>query len=555
MTSETVTAAGAVGEDRKLRHVVMAAGIGNVFEGYDFIVYGSLASVIAKHFFSNVNPTAGFIFTLLAFAAGFFVRPFGALVFGRIGDRVGRKKAFLITITIMGAATFAIGLLPTYESVGILAPILLISMRLLQGLSFGGEYGGALTFMAEHSPRNRRGLYCGWIQTAAGIGLFVSLVVIQITRTTMGEDVFQDWGWRVPFLLSIVLLVLSIWLRLKLEELPLFQKLVAEGKQSERPVREAFTEWPNIKLFFLALFGLMATHGVLWYTAHFYTQFFLERMAKMPSPMVTFVMLIVTGVGMFSYVLFGWLSDFVGRKKVVVTASILLTVSLWPLFHALIAATNPALARAQATAHVTVVADPSECSVQFDPIGRADFLSSCDIAKSMLANDAINYTNETAPAGTIAEIHVGGAVVKSFNGRGLSLTARKAQMAAFTTRLKTALHAAGYPDGADPSQINLPLVIALMLAAVIMSTAVFGPIGAAIVEIFPTRIRYTASSLPYNIGAGWFGGFLPAIAFAVVAATGNIYSGLWFPIGVAVIGIVVMLFFLPETKDRDLHEM
>ena len=533
----------------------MAAGVGNVFEGYDFIVYGSLASVIAKHFFSNVNPTAGFIFTLLAFAAGFFVRPFGALVFGRVGDRVGRKKAFLITITIMGGATFAIGLLPTYETVGILAPILLISMRLLQGLSFGGEYGGALTFMAEHSPRNRRGLYCGWIQTAAGVGLFVSLVVIQITRTTMGEDVFQDWGWRVPFLLSIFLLVLSIWLRLKLEELPLFQKLVAEGKQSKSPIREAFTEWPNIKLFFLALFGLMSTHGVLWYTAHFYSQFFLERMAGMPPAMVTLVMLVVTGVGMFAYVFFGWVSDFVGRKKVILTGAVLLTASLWPLFHGLVAATNPALVEAQANARVVVVADPADCSVQFDPIGRASFLSSCDIAKSALANRAINYTNEAAPAGATAQIRIGDEVLESFDGRGKPTEEFKAERAAFTERLTAALHKAGYPDGADPARINLPMVIALMLIAVVLSTAVFGPIGAAVVEIFPTRIRYTASSLPYNIGAGWFGGFMPAIAFSMVAANGNIYFGLWFPIVVAIIGIVITLFFLPETKDRDLHEM
>ena len=554
MTGQTMAAGEAV-QDRKLRRVVMAAGIGNVFEGYDFIVYGSLASVIAKHFFSNVNPTAGFIFTLLAFAAGFFVRPFGALVFGRIGDRVGRKRAFLITITIMGAATFAIGILPTYETAGILAPILLISMRLLQGLSFGGEYGGALTFMAEHSPHNRRGLYCGWIQTSAGIGLFVSLVVIQVTRTAIGEDVFQDWGWRIPFLLSSLLLALSIWLRLKLEESPLFQTLVKEGKQSASPIKEAFTEWPNIKLFLVALFGLMAMHGVLWYTAHFYAQFFLERMAKMPSPMVTFVMLVVTGVGMFAYAFFGWVSDLVGRKKVVLTAAVLLTASLWPLFHGLISAANPALAKAQATAHVVVVADPSECSVQFDPIGRADFLSSCDIAKSALANRAINYTNEAGPAGTTAQIRVGDMVVAGIDGRGKPAAEFAGERKVFTDRLTSALHDAGYPDAADPSQVNLPLVITLMLIAVLLSTAVFGPIGAAIVEIFPTRIRYTASSLPYNIGAGWFGGFLPAIAFAMVAANGNIYFGLWFPISVAAIGIVISLFFLPETRDIDLHKM
>jgi MFS family permease len=553
MTSQA-TAPGVAAQDRKLRRVVLAAGAGSIFEGYDFIVYGSLATIIAKHFFSDVNPTAGLIFTYLAFAAGFFVRPFGALVFGAVGDRIGRKRAFLVTITIMGAATFAIGLLPSYSEAGIMAPILLISMRLLQGLSFGGEYGGALTYMAEHSPKNRRGLFCGWIQTSAGIGLFLSLVSIQITRTSLGEDVFQDWGWRVPFLLSLVLLVMSIWLRLKLEESPLFQQLVDEGKRSKGPIREAFMEWPNIKLFLIALFGLMATHGVLWYTAHFYTQFFLERMAKMPPPMVTLVMLIVTGVGMFCYVLFGWLSDFLGRKRVVITAAILLTASLWPLFHALIAATNPALAAAQKNAHVVVVADPSECSVQFDPIGRADFLSSCDIAKSALANRAINYDNETAPAGTTATIRIGDTVIQSVDGRGKATADFAPERDAFTQRLTAALHDAGYPDGADPAHINLPLVITLMLIAVILSTAVFGPIGAAIVEIFPTRIRYTASSLPYNIGAGWFGGFLPAIAFAMVAATGNIYFGLWFPIIVASFGILVMLFLVPETSKLDLHD-
>jgi MFS family permease len=554
MTSQTPAAASGT-DGRKLRRVVIAAGLGNVFEGYDFIVYGSLATVIARNFFSEVNPAAGLIFTLLAFAAGFFVRPFGALVFGAVGDRVGRKKAFLITISIMGAATFAIGLLPTYRTAGILAPLLLITMRLLQGLSFGGEYGGALTYMAEHSPRHRRGLYCGWIQTAAGIGLFVSLVVIQITRTALGEDAFVAWGWRLPFLLSLVLLILSVWLRLKLEESPVFKKLVEEGKRSKAPIRESFLQWGNIKLFLIALFGLMATHGVLWYTAHFYAQFFLERMAKMPSPMVTLVMVIVTGVGMFSYVLFGWLSDFLGRKKVIITAAILLTASLWPLFHALVAATNPALAEAQRNAQVVVVADPSACSVQFDPIGRAQFLSSCDIAKNALANRAINYSNEAAPTGMLAEVKVGGLVVTSVDGRGQSAQAFAPERDAFISELTAALHEAGYPDTADPARINLPLVIVLMLIAVILSTAVFGPIGAAIVEIFPTRIRYTASSLPYNIGAGWFGGFLPTIGFALVAATGNIYSGLWFPIGVATLGIVVTFFLAPETKDRDLQEM
>jgi MFS family permease len=553
MTSQEA-AVGATVQDRKLRRVVLAASAGSIFEAYDFIVYGSLATIIAKHFFSDVNPTAGLIFTYLAFAAGFFVRPFGALLFGAVGDRIGRKKAFLVTITIMGTATFSIGLLPSFAEAGILAPILLISMRMAQGLSFGGEYGGALTYMAEHSPHNRRGLYCGWIQTAAGIGLFVSLVVIQITRVGLGEDVFQDWGWRVPFLVSLGLLVMSIWLRLKLEESPLFQKLVEEGKRSKGPIRESFLEWPNIKLFLIVLFGMMATHGVLWYTAHFYTQFFLERMAGMPPPMVTLVMLIVTGVGMFSYAFFGWVSDFLGRKRVIMSAAIVLTLALWPLFHALIAATNPALAAAQASAHVVVVADPSECSVQFDPIGQASFLSSCDIAKSALATRAINYANEAAPAGTLAEVKIGDTVIQGVDGRGKSTAAFAPERAAFTQKLTAALHKAGYPDGADPSRINLPLVIGLMLIAVILATAVFGPVGAAIVEIYPTRIRYTASSLPYNIGAGWFGGFLPAIAFAMVAATGNIYFGLWFPIGVAAVGIVIMLLFMPETKDWDLHD-
>ena len=540
-------------EDAKIRRVVIGASAGTVFEAYDFILFGSLAPVISRHFFSGVNETAGFIFALMTFAAGFAIRPLGALVFGRIGDRRGRKGAFLVTLILMGLATFAIGLLPTYESVGILSPILLISMRLIQGLAFGGEYGGAVIYMAEHSPHSRRGWFTGWIQTAMGFGIFISLVIILVTRTSMGEAVFQDWGWRVPFLISLILLVFSVYIRLKLEESPIFRKMVDEGRQSGAPLQEAFLQWKNLKLVLIALFGLMAPYGVLWYTAHFYTQFFLDRILHVNATTVNWIMIAVTGVGVFQYVFFGWLSDRVGRKRVMLWGMAIGTATLFPFFSIMTNAANPALAQAQESAPVTVAADPRSCSLQFDPVGRAQFLSSCDIAKGYLAGRGVSYANAPLGRGDVALVRVGETIIPSVDAGKLPPEEQKAAIAAFQQTLGDALKAAGYPERADPAQTNMWLVMLVILVGVTSANAIFGPIAATLVEFFPTRIRYSALSLPYHIGAGWFGGFLPATAFAMVAGSGNIYFGLWYPFIVGIIGVFVLVFLVPETKDRDLH--
>ena len=544
----------AVNEYRKLRRIVIATSAGTIFEAYDFILFGTLAPLISRQFFSGVNETAAFIFALLTFAAGFVVRPFGALLFGRMGDRTGRKKTFIITITLMGLATFSIGLLPTYSSVGILAPILLIVARLVQGLAFGGEYGGAVVYMAEHSPQNKRGLYVGWIQSAAGFALFMSFLVITLTRTSLGEDSFEAWGWRLPFLISIGLLAISLWIRLSLEESPVFQKMVEEGRVSRSPLKEAFLEWKSLKLVLLVLFGLMAVQGVLWYTAHFYSQFFLTQILKISGATVTFVMMLVTGVSVPLYVFFSWLSDKVGRKRIMLTGMILATVTAFPLFHLLTMAVNPALAAAQKNAPVAVIADPDQCSLLFDPIGQADFISSCDIAKSALAHLGISYHNEKASAGELAKIKIGNRVINSVEGHGLSRHELESARNSFYKRLRSALDESGYPDRADPAKINLPLVLGIVLLLVIFAVMVYSPMPTMVVELFPTNIRYSALSLPYHIGSGWFGGFLPAIAFTMVASTGDIYFGLWYPVIVTAIGAVILAFVLPETKHIDITE-
>jgi predicted MFS family arabinose efflux permease len=542
-------------ETRKLRRVVFGTSAGTIFEAYDFILFGSLAPLISRQFFSGVNETAAFIFALLTFAAGFAIRPLGALVFGRMGDRAGRKKAFLITITLMGLATFGIGLLPTYSTVGILAPILLIALRLVQGLAFGGEYGGAVVYTAEHAPQNQRGLYVGWIQTAAGFALFMSFLVIYITRSTLGEVAFEAWGWRVPFLISIVLLVISLWIRLTLEESPMFRKMIEEGRNSKTPLKEAFLEWRHLKLVLIVLFGLMSVQGVLFYTAHFYSQFFLTQILKVDGATVTFVMMVVTAISCFLYIFFSWLSDKVGRKKVILTGTILSTFTTFTLFEALTAAVNPAITAAQQASPVTVVADPGECSLQFDPVGQAAFVSSCDIAKSTLARRGISYRNQAASAGMPAIVRIGDRTLEGADGRGLDDEALAAVRAQFELRLDAALQAAGYPAEADPAAINLPLVTGLILLMVTFAVMVYAPMAAMAIEVFPTRIRYSALSLPYHIGSGWFGGFLPAIAFAMVAASGDIYFGLWYPVVVSAIGILVLGLLLPETKDRDINRL
>jgi MFS family permease len=541
-------------ERRKLQRIIFGTSSGTIFEAYDFILFGSLAPLISRQFFAGVNETAAFIFALATFAVGFAVRPLGALFFGRMGDKTGRKKAFLITITLMGLSTFGIGLLPTYATVGLLAPVLLIALRMAQGLAFGGEYGGAVVYTAEHAPQGHRGLYVGWIQTAAGFALFTSFLVIFLTRTAFGEARFEAWGWRVPFLISIGLLVISLWIRLNLEESPMFRKMADEGKASKAPLKEAFLEWRNLKLVLMVLFGLMAVQGVVFYTAHFYSQFFLTQILKVDEATVTFIMMIVTATSVLMYVLFSWLSDKIGRKTVLLTGGVLFVLTTFPLFHALTGAVNPAMAAAQRTAPVTVHAAPAACSVQFDPVRQASFVSSCDIAKSTLARLGVSYENEPAPAGAPAFVSVGGQSVDSVDGRGLDAAALATARAGFQARLTAALQAAGYRLEADPETVNLPLVTLLIGLMVIFAVMVYAPMAAMAIEVFPTRIRYSALSLPYHIGSGWFGGFLPAIAFAMVAASGNIYFGLWYPVAVCALGVVVLGFGLSETKNRDITQ-
>jgi MFS family permease len=545
--------AGKLGAQRGItdkRLVVFASSLGTVFEWYDFYLYGSLAAIIAKQFFSAVNPTAGFIFALLAFAAGFFVRPFGALVFGRLGDLVGRKYTFLITIVIMGLSTFIVGLLPSYATIGILAPVILIVLRLLQGLALGGEYGGAATYVAEHSAPNRRGFMTSWIQTTATLGLFLSLLVILGVRTWMGEEEFGAWGWRIPFLVSIVLLGISVWIRLKLSETPLFQQMKAEGKGSTAPLTESFGRWGNLKIVILALLGLTAGQAVVWYTGQFYALFFLTQTLKVAPATANILIAVSLLIGTPFFIFFGWLSDKIGRKLIILGGCLLAVITYFPVFHGIAYFANPALYAAQASAPVTVIADPAACSFQFNPVGTAKFLSSCDIAKSFLAKNSVNYENEAAAAGAVAQIKVGDTVIDSFEGNGLAPEDFKAKTDAFTKAVGDATKAAGYPAKADPAQINYFMVTLLLLYLVILVTMVYGPIAAMLVEMFPTRIRYTSMSLPYHIGNGWFGGFLPTVAFAMVAAKGDIYYGLWYPIVVAAMTFVVGMIFIRETKDH-----
>ncbi|RKP58976.1 MFS transporter [Pararobbsia silviterrae] len=532
------------------RKVILASSLGTVFEWYDFYLAGSLAAFISKAYFSGVNPTAAFIFTLLSFAAGFAVRPFGAIVFGRLGDLVGRKYTFLVTILIMGISTFIVGLLPGYASIGISAPVIFIGMRLLQGLALGGEYGGAATYVAEHAPANKRGAYTSWIQTTATLGLFLSLLVIVAIRFALSESQFADWGWRVPFLVSIVLLAISVWIRLQLHESPVFQRMKAEGKHSKAPLTEAFGQWKNLRVVILALLGLTAGQAVVWYTGQFYALFFLTQTLKVDG--TTANLLIAAGllIGTPFFVFFGSLSDRIGRKPIIMAGMLIAAVTFFPLFKTLTHALNPALEAATANSPIVVTADPKECSFQFNPVGTSKFSTSCDIAKAALSKAGLNYTNVEAPPGTMATIKVGEQVVPSVNGKAPDA---KEQTAAFEKSLAGTLKAAGYPAKADPAQMNKTLAVVVLAILVIYVTMVYGPIAAMLVEMFPTRIRYTSMSLPYHIGNGWFGGFLPATAFAIVAANGNIYSGLWYPVIIAVASFVIGMVFVRETKDRDIY--
>jgi MFS family permease len=530
------------------RMVIFASSLGTVFEWYDFYIYGTLAPILAAQFFSGVNPTAAFIFTLLAFAAGFAVRPFGALFFGRLGDLVGRKYTFIITMTLMGVGTFFIGLLPSYASVGIIAPIILIGLRLAQGLALGGEYGGAAIYVCEHAPRNKRGFYTSWIQTTATLGLFMALLLVLGIRTSVGEAAFVGkpelfWAaWRIPFLLSAVLLAVSIWIRLRLNESPVFQRMKAEGKGSKRPLTEAFGNWANLKIAILALFGATAGEAVIWYGGQFYALFFLTQTLKVPAVNAQIMIAIGLLLGTPFFIIFGWLSDKIGRKPIILAGFALGAITYFPLFQGITHFANPKLEAALASAPVTVIADPSECSFQFNPVGTAKFTSSCDIAKSALVARSVNYQNVEAPRGTKAVVKVGEQTIATDTPN-------------FAQVLGQAITAHGYPASANPAEINYVMTVILLTILVIYVTLVYAPIAAWLVELFPTRIRYSGLSLPYHIGNGWFGGFLPATVFAIVAATGNIYSGLWYPIVVATMSFVVGLIFLPETKDRDITHM
>jgi MFS family permease len=542
MTTTTATGFTSRGMTSEERMVIFASSLGTVFEWYDFYIYGTLGVFLAKYFFANVPANVGFIFALLAFAAGFAVRPFGALIFGRLGDMIGRKYTFLVTMSLMGVGTFFIGVLPGYATWGIMAPILLIAFRLVQGLALGGEYGGAAIYVAEHAPADKRGYYTSWIQTTATLGLFMALLLVLGVRTAMGEQAFGEWGWRIPFLLSAVLLIVSIWIRLKLNESPLFQRMKAEGKTSKRPLSEAFGEWANAKIAILALLGATAGEAVIWYGGQFYALFFLTQTIKVPAVNTQIMIAVALLIGTPGFILFGWLSDKIGRKPIMLAGFALAVVTYFPLFQGLTHFANPKLEQALATAPVTVTADPSECSFQFKATGTEKFTTGCDNIKSALVNLSVNYENVAAPKGTPASVKIGDQVIP-------------ANTANLAVAVANAVKAHGYPAAADPNDINTPMTVLLLVILVVYVTMVYGPIAAWLVELFPTRIRYSGLSLPYHIGNGWFGGFLPATVFAIVAATGNIYSGLWYPIIVAAMSFVVALIFLPETKDRDITQM
>ena len=539
MTTMTVNEVRTGGMTSEERMVIFASSLGTVFEWYDFYIYGTLGAFLAKYFFSNVPPNVGFIFALLAFAAGFAVRPFGALIFGRLGDLVGRKYTFLITMSLMGVGTFFIGVLPGYDTLGILAPVLLIALRLIQGLALGGEYGGAAIYVAEHAPKNRRGYYTSWIQTTATLGLFMALLLILGIRTWMGEEAFGAWGWRLPFLLSAVLLIVSIWIRLRLSESPVFQKMKAEGKASKRPLLEAFGNWANLKIAILALLGATAGEAVIWYGGQFYALFFLTQTLKVPGVTAQILIVIALAIGTPFFILFGWLSDKIGRKPIILAGFLLGALTYFPIFQGITHFANPKLEAALAQSPVVVTADPAECSFQFKATGTEKFTTGCDNIKAALVGLSVNYTNVEAPKGTPASVKIGNDTIT-----------------AATPNLATAIGAAvkshGYPAAADPRDINYPMTVLLLTILVIYVTLVYAPIAALLVELFPTRIRYSGMSLPYHIGNGWFGGFLPATVFAIVAATGNIYSGLWYPIAIASMSFIIGVLFLPETKDRDI---
>jgi len=540
------------------KKVIFASSLGTVFEWYDFYLYGSLAAVIAKQFFAGLDPSAAFIASLMAFAAGFIVRPFGALVFGRLGDMIGRKYTFLVTILIMGLSTFIVGVLPTYATIGAAAPVILIGLRLLQGLALGGEYGGAATYVAEHAPHGKRGAYTSWIQTTATLGLFLSLMVILGVKNSMAEKDFNEWGWRIPFIVSILLLGISVWIRLSMNESPAFQKMKAEGKTSKAPLSESFGQWKNLKIVVLALFGLVAGQAVVWYSGQFYALFFLTSVLKVDLTAANIWIAIALLLGTPFFVIFGTLSDRIGRKPIIMAGLLLAAVTYFPLFKALTEAANPDLAKAQATSKVTLSTNMAQCSFQGSPIAReVDFTSACDIAKRALAQSSASSETVEAPAGSPSVVRIGDKEIAVPTASKLTEhkfdEASTKAIATFKKELGDAMKAAGYPAKADMSKANVPVVIAILFVLVVYVTMVYGPIAAMLVELFPTRIRYTSMSLPYHIGNGWFGGLLPTISFAMVAQNGNIYHGLWYPIVIAAVTFVIGVLFVRETKDVDIY--
>ena len=536
----------ATGIDRAHRRVIFASSLGTLFEWYDFYLYGALAAIIGQQFFSGVNETTAFIFALLAFAAGFAVRPFGAIVFGRLGDLAGRKHTFLLTIVIMGVATALVGLLPNYATIGFAAPVILITLRLLQGLAVGGEYGGAATYIAEHAPPGQRGYYTSWIQITATAGMILSLIVVLVCRWLIGPE-FDVWGWRVPFLLSIILLGISVYIRLQLEESPVFKEMRATGKLSRSPLRESMGQWKNVKLVILALFGAMAGQAVIGYVTLVYMNLFLSQTLKVDP--TTSNLLVVGALTLAAplYIVVGRVADRIGRKPQVVIGCLIAAVTLFPIFKGLTYYANPEIAAASEQHPIIVVANPEECSFQFDPVGGATFTTSCDVAKSALAGMRIPYSNEAAAPGTTALVKIGDSTLHSFDGTTLSSAEFKTRNAAFKAELSKITTAAGYPASADPAKINYVMVFVLLFVISVLGVLTYGPIAAWLVELFPARIRYTSMSLPYHVGNGWFGGFLPSIAFALIAYTGNIYSGLWYPVIVCLVTVVVGTFFLRET--------
>ncbi|MCI9873770.1 MFS transporter [Pseudomonas atacamensis] len=534
---QPLDAAGSADTSNATQKVIFASSLGTVFEWYDFFLYGALAAVISKQFFAGVNDTTAFIFALMAFAAGFIVRPFGALVFGRLGDMIGRKYTFLATIILMGVATFCVGLLPTYASIGIAAPIILVVLRMLQGLALGGEYGGAATYVAEHAPIGKRGFHTSWIQSTATLGLLLSLLVVLGCRYFTGDQ-FEVWGWRIPFLLSIVLLGISTWIRLSLHESPAYLKMKEEGKISKAPIRESFGKWENLKVVLIALFSINAGQAVTFYAAQFYVLFFLTQFLKMDPAVANSLLIISVVIGAPFFIFFGWLSDKVGRKPVLMLGLLLATALYFPIFKSLAHYANPAIDQASRQAPITVLADPATCTFQFDPVGKAKFDSPCDKVKTFLVKQGLPYSSVAAPAGSAVQVSVGDVKLDGFD----------------EAALRGAITLAGYPQQADMQKINKPMIVALIVALIIISAMCYGPLAALMVELFPTRIRYTSMSLPYHIGNGWFGGFLPTVSFALVVYTGDIFYGLWYPVLITGVSLVVGMICLRETKNIDLDK-